>query len=515
MIRKIICINAVIVILLALVFCIYPAARAGLDLRDPALPQPGIPKIAWRIHRNITPRYAAWARQRLAGGEARKLSTDNIPGTEWTLFGSVFYLWSVENLQSAWQAGDHTAGVEPAVFSREAVVAASELVIDPGQAGWVQKHWGTNYLHHENVFYRMLIIAALTSRENLLRDGAHTNLLRDQVESLASELDASKTGLLDDYPGRCFPGDVMAAIACIHRADAVLGTDHSVFVNRSLRGFIGARATRHPLPPYQANASTGLPVSPDRGCANSYICLTAPELWPGEARQWFQKYDEFFWQQRFGIAGYREFPKDLPGRSWMWDVDAGPVIAGYGVAANAFGVGAARRNGRFDRAYPLAAEMLATAWELPNGTLAVPRLLSDLSDAPMLGETAILWQLTIQPEKGFPSKTGGTVPPYVYVVLIGALLFGAWRILESIWTIREARRELQPPEFRLAGPQAALWCLLMAGVLWTIWSHRWLIGFCLLLAALLLPRCKKRPVDDWDTKAVAEKQKRGAAPKSE
>ena len=33
----------------------------------------------------------------------------------------------------------------------------------------------------------------------------------------------------------------------------------------------------------------------------------------------------------------------------------------------------------------LAAEMLATVGELPNGVLAVPRLLSNLSDAPMLG----------------------------------------------------------------------------------------------------------------------------------
>src|ERR1039458_1385264 len=121
------------------------------------------------------------------------------------------------------------------------------------------------------------------------------------------------------------------------------------------------------------------------------------------------------------------------------DVDAGPVVAGHGVAASAFGVGAARKNGRFDRAYPLAAEMLATVVELPNGVLAMPRLLSNLSDAPMLGEAGILWQLSIQPEKGFPVKSGGSLPSYVYIVLLSVFLLGIWRILDAIWTFREAR----------------------------------------------------------------------------
>src|SRR5207302_9547128 len=113
---------------------------------------------------------------------------------------------------------------------------------------------------------------------------------------------------------------------------------------------------------------------------------------------------------------------------------------------------------------PLEAEMLATVGELPNGVLLIPRLLSNLSDAPMLGETAILCQLSTQPEKGFPTKTGGSIPTYVYIVLIGVFLFGAWRILESIWAIRAARR---PPEPTIRAPQlqAALWgCLLLGAI---------------------------------------------------
>ncbi len=518
MIRKIICINSVVLAVVAALFFIYPAGRAFLSLQDSALQRPGIPKAVWRLERNLTPRYAAWAQERVAIGKPEDLSTNNISGTEWPLFGSVFYLWAMENLQDAWDAGDHTAGVEPKVFSKDAIMAASELVIDPRHAAWVKKHWGDDYLHRENVFYRMLVIAALTSREKLLHDGAHLELLRDQVETFAEELDASPSGLLDDYPGECYPGDVMAAIYCIRRADAVLGTDHSKFVARSVRAFIGGKASRHQLPPYSADARTGRPHNDARGCGNSYMCLTAPELWPAQAKQWYQAYDKFFWQERITAAGYREHAKDVPRGDWMMDVDAGPVVGGYGVAACAFGIGAARKNGRFDRAYPLAAEMLATVWELPNGVLAVPRLLSNVSDAPLLGEAGILWQLTVQPEKGFVVKTGGSTPAYVYIVLIAALLFGVWRIFESVLTIKMLQREPEPL-VQARGFQVTLWICLMLGTLALCFMVAWWAGLITLLIALCLPITRRtRPADDldeWGKPAGGQASQTGEAPKGQ
>ena len=500
MMRRIICINSVVVVLLAATLFIYPPLRAALDICDPALRQPGVPKAAWRLFRNLTPRYATWAHERIALRRSESLSTSDISGTEWPLFGSVFYLWGIENLQAAWEAGDHTAGIEPKVFARDAIIASSELVIDPKHAAWVKKHWGEDYLHRENVFYRMLVMAALTTRAKLLHDDAHMDMLRDQVETFSKELDASKTGLLEDYPGECYPTDVIAALMCIKRADAVLGTDHAKFVNRALRGFTGTKVTRHQLPPYMAGSATGLPCSEARGCANSYVCQTAPELWPAQAKQWFALYDRFFWQQRLTAVGYREYPKDVPHSEWTMDVDAGPVIAGHGVAASAFGIGTARKNGRFDRAYPLAAEMLATIGELPNGVLAIPRLLSNLSDAPMLGEAGILWQLSVQPERGFPVKTGGSVPTYVYIVLIGVFLFGVWRMIEAIWTFREARR-LPEPAVRAPRFQATVWACLVAGAIAAFGTGHGLVGVVALVVGVMLPvvKRKKTPtgVEDW------------------
>jgi hypothetical protein len=504
MIRTIICINSIIAALLAAMLLLYPSVRAILNIRDPALKGPGIPTSAWRLERNLTPRYAAWAQARVGLGRAQNLSTADISGTEWPLFGSVFYLWAIENLQSAWDAGDHFAGVEPKVFCKDAIVAASDLVIDPGHVSWVVKHWGTNYLHQENVFYRMLVIAALTSRAKLRHDGAHLDLLRDQVETFAKELDDSKSGLLNDYPGECYPGDVMEAIACIRRADSVLGTDHSKFVNRSVRGFVGLKGTRHKLPPYQAEAGKGAPVSESRGCGNSYFCLTSPELWPAQAKTWFQLYEKSFWQERLGFCGFREFPNDVPNTDWTMDVDAGPVISGFGVAANSFGVGAARKNGRFDLAYPLSAEMLATVWEMPDGSLAMPRLLSNLSDAPMLGEAAILWLLSVQPEKGFPVKAGGSVPAFVYVVIGVALLLGIWWLDTAIDALRNALKG-RVPTVPAPALRAIVWLGLVVAAISCLYFDRRLVGFALILALLLLPRTKA-PLDEAATADNPPKQ---------
>jgi hypothetical protein len=179
-------------------------------------------------------------------------------------------------------------------------------------------------------------IISKTRECRLLHDGAHLALLRDQVETFSKELNDSKSGLLNDYPGECYPGDVMAAIACIRRADAVLGTHHSRFISR-----------------------------------------------------------------------------------------------------------------------------------------------------PMLGEAAILWLLSIQPEEGFPVRTGGNMPTFVCVVIIGAFLFGIWRMVAAVKAFAATLRE---PEPAVLAPrlQAFVWMALIVGAIGASCLDRISPGF-----ALLVPRRKK------------------------
>jgi hypothetical protein len=233
------------------------------------------------------------------------------------------------------------------------------------------------------------------------------------VETLASDLDHSALGILEDYPGECYPIDVLAAVGLIRRADLVLGTDHSAFVARELRAFSGDHADRLGLPRFRVELPSGAEVQPSRGIGTSWSLVFAPELWPERGARWYSTYEEHFWGDHGWAAGFREYARGTEA-DWTFEIDAGPVFDGFGTAASAFGIAAARRNGRFDHAFTLSAELAAASWALPDGTLLLPRAISHAADAPYLGEAAILYFLTVQPVEGLPVVKGGRIPGSVW-----------------------------------------------------------------------------------------------------
>jgi hypothetical protein len=485
--------NAAVLILFSSFFFLIPGATVVHDLSDPNIRSAGIPQSAWRLHRTLTPKYERWAKERLDSTRATELSTNNVSGTEWPLFGSVFYLWATESLQDAWEK-NNPVGVAPKVYARGAIEAATRLVIDPKQANWVKTHWGENYLKRENVFYRMLVIAALTSHARLTDDKQYLPLLKNQVDSLSAELDASPHGLLDDYPGECYPGDVLTVISMIQRADKVLGTDHSAFVSRAIRGFQDKALDRRGMVPYMADAPLGYADDSARGCGNSYVSLFSPEIWPEQARKWYSLYTQYFWQESWTCVGFREFPNDEPGNDWYIDVDSGPVLKGFGCAACAFGVGAARVNGHFEQAYPLTTEMLVTSWPLPNGTLLFPRLLSNATDAPYIGEAGILFNLTRLPPEGTPIKTGGSIPGFVLIFL--ALQFGMGLILlaATILSLRQWRKHYPSLILRWPRIQLGIWVGLLLATIILLFFDKMLIAILFLVCTQLFPRYKQMSV---------------------
>ena len=483
--------NAAIVVLIALYFFMIPGATVVHELLDPNIRSTGMPRSAWKLHQTLSPKFEKWASERLDSKRAAELSTSNISGTEWPLFGSVFYLWATESLQEAWDKDHSPSTVAPNVYARGAIETATSLVIDPTQANWVKIHWGENYLKTENVFYRMLVISALTSHAQLTGEKQYLPLLRDQADSLGAELAASRHGLLDDYPSECYPGDVLTAIAMIHKADKVLGTDHSAFIDRAARGFQNGALDSLGLVPYFASADSGRPLIPSRGCGNSYVSLFSPDIWPERARKWYELYAQYFWQESWGCAGFREFPKNLSGSNWDFDVDAGPVLGGFGCAACAFGVGAARVNGHFEHAYPLTAEMLVTSWPLLNGTRLFPRLLSNAADAPYLGEAGILFNLTRLPEEGVPIKIGGSIPWFVLIFL--ALQFGIGLILliAPILSLRYWRKHSAPAFVVQPDMQFGIWASLLIICIVFLFCGKPLMAMLFLVCAQLFPRHRK------------------------
>jgi hypothetical protein len=308
--------------------------------------------------------------------------------------------------------------------------------------------------------------------------------------------------LLDDYPGECYPGDVLTSIAMIHRADKMLGTDHSAFVGRAIRGFQNKALDPRGLVPYFAIASLGESVGPTRGCANSYVSLFSPEIWPGQAQKWYDLYSQYFWQETWTCAGFREFPKDLPGNEWYLDVDSGLVLKGFGCAACAFGVGAARVNGHFEQAYPLTTEMLVTSWPLPNGNLLLPRMLSNAADAPCLGEAAILFNLTRLPAEGVPIKTGGSMPGFVLIWLALQFGFGLILLVVAIRSLRQRRKHRASMVFLRSQTQFGIWAGLLAACVICLFLGQTLIALLFLVCAQLFPRNQRKRAPSPDSGAA-------------
>jgi hypothetical protein len=481
------CVNASVFVLLAVYFLFIPFFIVIFYLNDPGLKNGGIPKFAYRLHRILSPKYEKWANHRIESQAAQNLAIENVSGTEWPLFGSIFYLMATESLQDQWEKDKSLSSVAPSKYAAGAIKASAELITDPGQAAWVKKHWGEDYLHRENVFYRMLVINGCTSYQKLLGDDKYQALLTDQVETLSKDLDDSPYGLLDDYPRQCYPTDIIAAVAAIKRADGVLGTDHSGFIKRSIRAFRGELVDSTGLPPYEADAANGL-IGNVRGCSSQWMTVWAPGLWPEDAKLWYKNFEEHFWQQHFTAVGFREFPKEDKKYNWHIDVDSGPVLAGFGASASAFGIGAARVNGRFDHAYPLGAELIALSCPLLDGSLLIPRVLSNKMDAPYLGEAAVLFNLTRMPPNGVVITKAGNLPFFVYIILTLYLLACLVAVFGAVFGLKKYRRQIGKTYVPLERVQFAVWLLLFAGGVIFVIMHKATMGILFLLLAQFLPR---------------------------
>ncbi len=492
--------NAVVVVCATLYFLLIPGVLVLHRISDSALREGRIPGEAWRLHKYLTPRFAEYAEARIASGAAANVNYRDVAATEWPLFGAVFYLWATENLQRAWEKGGCRCGTAPAVYARKTIEACGKLLADPVQHSWVRRHWGDKYMHTSDVFFRSLLIAGLASYDKLLATGEYLPLLKDQCDTLAAELDASPHGVLEDYPGECYPIDVFAAMAWIRKADEVTGLDHSAFVKREMRAFRPPYLDKRGLIPWMADPVTGKATRPNsRGIINSHVLTFAPDVCPDDAKEWYRRYEKYFWQKTWYGEGWREFYRDDPDADLLFDVDAGPIIGGFGPAANAFGFAAAERNGRLDQAYLLAVQIIAASWPLPDGTLLGPRLLSDSRNAPYLGETGLLWQLSTTPPSGAEIVKPAEFhwPGSIYLAILfyfGIPLLVAVSGLFNIARFAKLEKAGKVPEYRGLDTQFRAWCLFL-GIGIVIMASGLIWGGAVVLACVLLPKFEVRAVN--------------------
>ncbi len=400
---------------LSCAFFLYPAATTvravtSSEIRSTAQP----PSLASDFEATAA-RYRTWATEYLESQRAAAVDSEHVPLTEWPMFGSVFFLVAAEELSKERAAPfDGT--------TREAIDLAATVIAHPTTATWVKTKWGSAYLERENVFYRVLLLMGLSSYETLTGDRRYAPVLRAQSAGLTHELLAAPHHLADDYPGECYPNDVLWAVAAVKRASA-LGYGSRQDADRLARRLVAvlngpARAPQG-LPAFRVDATTAQPMQPARGSGNSGILSMVGELDTEVATEWFARYVEHYWKDGW-VSGFRETPWGMDGYE---DVDSGPQLFGVGSVATGLGIGAARSVGRYDYAVPLAMETVAGSWPTPFGLLLPGALGWASADGWCFGELALHFSMTRPNTAGRVVPYQGGVPAMVWVLVAIWLTF--------------------------------------------------------------------------------------------
>ncbi len=142
------------------------------------------------------------------------------------------------------------------------------------------------------------------------------------------------------YPGSpMWPADQTVTLLAIRMYDATHGTH---LHEKPLQAFLAVLRARR-------DGDTGLfpsSVTPavatgriPRGCATLWSVGYLAQLDPAVARDQYERARDALGANVGGLGGFREWPR---GRGGDMDLDSGPILAGVGVAATAFGLGPAR-----------------------------------------------------------------------------------------------------------------------------------------------------------------------------
>ena len=275
-----------VVIALSLMLLIYPAITICAVVMDSHLRKTGESRLVPMWFKSAAPRYLSWANTTWTTNYAQSIHDDDIPATEWPMFGSVFFLVTAEDLQKRGEI-DATRGT-----IREAVEKAAQIVASPATATWVKTKWGTGYLEKENVFYRMLLILGLSSYEGITGSTQYRALMSRQRATLAEELGKANCTCGTTIPASVIRPICLWAVAAIQRAARLDGGRDDELAKSLIAAFDGPLKAPEGLPAFQADSRSGRILQGARGCGNSGLLLFAAELDPAFASRWYDAYEK-------------------------------------------------------------------------------------------------------------------------------------------------------------------------------------------------------------------------------
>ncbi len=170
------------------------------------------------------------------------------------------------------------------------------------------------------------------------------------IAALARRLEASKTGLIDTYPGEAFPTDVAAVAAAIAVHGRATGTDHRLTLEGWVKRVRSLQRHSSGLVWQRMDSLTGHPLDAPRGSGTGLAAYFAGFVDRALARE----LTDALLEHERTLLGFGAIAEYAAGYDGAGDVDSGPVILGVSVAATGFALAVAhahRREAAFTELY--------------------------------------------------------------------------------------------------------------------------------------------------------------------
>jgi hypothetical protein len=199
-----------------------------------------------------------------------------------------------------------------------------------------------------------------------------------------------------------------------------------------------------------------------RGCALSWSLAVLPALDPPFASAQWEAYRRHFGGCALGLCLFREYPRGIARGA---DSDSGPMVAGYGMAASAFALAAARAEGDAE-----TAEGLRRFGELVSFPAVSWWGKRYLGGEVALFDILALWARTVPvaaaPAAAPDRRAAGLLALGYGLVGLGA----AWRTRRALARLRRAETESRAQRLLFGAAVGLLGLhLLLPGFVWAFW----------------------------------------------
>lgn len=236
---------------------------------------------------------------------------------------------------------------------------------------------------------------ALALHESLAPGSRFTPSLDAITSALERRLLAAPSGLVETYPGEIYPVDNAAGIAALALAADARGAPRSPAV---ARGLAAVRAAVDPRTGLLAQAvdAEGAPRDAARGSGTALAVYFLSYADPYLAADLWRAVRAGLMRNVLGFGVVLEYPEGTAGRG---DIDSGPMLFGFGVAATGFSIGASRtqRDAAFTELYATAHLFGAPFDERGRRTHATGGPIGD----------AILFAMVTAPRQTWPGRPWG------------------------------------------------------------------------------------------------------------